>query len=67
MSDMVLAQWERHVRKTDTHTWCSQRWYSYDWVFTNWEHADGAIEQSSRVQPCPSCEEACDSEQKDPL
>ena len=49
-----LKEWQRHVKRGDS-TWCGVTPQSFGWLFVNRAHAEAAVAQNTRVQPCPDC------------
>ncbi len=49
-----LHDWEKHVQRRDHLAWCGERLETFEWYFTNAEHAILST-GSTRLQPCPAC------------
>lgn len=53
-----MQEWQKHIRHTHedkkTTAWCGVRLYSYDWAFTDIDHAAYSIE-TSRLLTCSEC------------
>jgi hypothetical protein len=57
-----MKEWEHHVMRTKTESYCGVKLTPFDWLFQNAEHAVAAIERGMRLQPCPECQKIIDCE-----